>query len=121
METKSKEHNSFIRHKIKVTFRGKYQLQMGEISQSAFYPAGILHKNTQSRWTKASPIIEIHSIGSKPLDEAAWLGFSDILCCLLVYGAVGDGGYTFGALQGAIHKKLFTAVKKTYFPSMRRS
>ena len=61
---------------------------------------------------KASPIIKINTIGSKPLDEAAWLGLSDILCCLLDHGAVGNGGYTFGALHGAIHKKLFSAVKK---------
>ena len=28
------------------------------------------------------------------------------------HGAIGDGGYTFGALHGAIHKKLFPAIKK---------
>ena len=61
--------------------------------------------------SKASPVKEINANGSKPLDEAAWLGFSDILCCLLEYGAIGKDGLTFGALHGAIHKKLFTALK----------
>lgn len=31
---------------------------------------------------------------------------------MLDHGAIGDGGYTFGALHGAIHKKLFPAIKK---------
>ena len=61
--------------------------------------------------SKASPIIDINSYGSKPLDEAAWLGFSDIFSCLLDYGAIGNDGLTYGALHGAIHKKMFTALK----------
>ena len=61
--------------------------------------------------SKASPIAATYSNGPKPLDEAAWLGFSDILCCLLEHGAIGNDGLTYGALHGAIHKKLFTAVK----------
>ena len=61
---------------------------------------------------KASPTIEIFPNGSKPLDEAAWLGYSEILCYLLDYGAVGEDGCTYGALHGAIHKKLHSAVRK---------
>ena len=65
--------------------------------------------------SKASPIIDINSYGSKPLDEAAWLGFSDILSCLLDYGAIGNDGLTYGALHGAIHKKMFTALKILFY------
>ena len=60
----------------------------------------------------ASPTIQISSNGSKPLDEAAWLGYSNIICCLIDYGALGNGGRSYGALHGAIHKKLHVAVRK---------
>ena len=61
---------------------------------------------------KASPTIQIFSNGSKPLDEAAWLGYSNITCCFIDYGALGNDGRSYGALHGAIHKKLHVAVTK---------
>ena len=61
---------------------------------------------------KASPTIQIFSNGSNPLDEAAWLGYSNITCCLIDYGALGNDGRSYGALHGAIHKKLHVAVRK---------
>ena len=59
--------------------------------------------------SRADPAIPINSAGAKPLDEACWLGHTDIVCLLVEYGAVQDG-QTYGGLYRAIHKGLYKAV-----------
>ena len=59
--------------------------------------------------SKANPTLAISSTGARALDEVCWLGYADIACLLVNYGAV-QSGRTYGGLHGAIHKGLHKAV-----------
>ena len=62
---------------------------------------------------KASPSIGWKEKGHwiLPLEEAVWLGQEKIARLLLENGACKEQGWSFGALHGAIAKKMFALVK----------
>ena len=61
---------------------------------------------------KASPTKRCTStLITTPLSDAAWNGKAKIVMLLLERSALPDGGHTQSALHGAIHNKMFSAIK----------